>query len=66
MKLIDMFRSAINKEIGKIRTTGFICRFMRNNARLQYVVHDLLRCKETPFSVFSIWFLMFFLISGSD
>ena len=29
MKLIDMFRSAINKEIGKIRTTGFICRFMR-------------------------------------
>lgn len=54
MKLIDMFRSAINKEIGKIRITGFICRFMRNNARLQYVVRDLLRCKETPFSVFSI------------
>ena len=54
MKLIDVFRSAINKEIGKIRTTGFIYRFMRNNARLQYVVYDLLRCKETPFSVFSI------------
>ncbi|EFB31852.1 hypothetical protein HMPREF0971_01854 [Segatella oris F0302] len=54
-----MFRSTINKEIAKIRTRGFICRFMRNNARLQYVVHDLLRCKETPFSVFSIWFLMF-------
>lgn len=59
MKLIDMFRSAINKEIGKIKIRGFICRFMRNNARLQYVVHDLLRCKETPFSVFFIWFLMF-------
>ena len=59
MKLIDMFKSAINKEIDKIRTTGFICRFMRNNARLQYVVRDLLRCKETPFSVFSICFLMF-------
>lgn len=54
-----MFKSAINKEIDKIRTTGFICCFMRNNARLQYVVHDLLRCKGTPFPVFSIWFLMF-------
>ena len=66
MKLIDMFRSAIKKEIGKIKIRGFICRFMRNNARLQYVVHDLLRCRGTPFPVSSIWFLMFFLISGSD